>query len=171
MGIPRTCLHIDGQTKYSLCQGYALYLVRPARCGVLWAVETEWNHYRGSVSKAIDAFKPSIEGETATVPRETQQSYPPSRQCSATCRKTGQGILGNAEMGGLTQLAVISRRCSFRLPFVSIDGTRPDSWAFRLFWRSQKWIHSWIVWKDASFFRDDIRQLPERWKKAVANEG
>ena len=32
---------------------------------------------RGSVSNAIDAFEPKIEGETATVPRKTQQRYPP----------------------------------------------------------------------------------------------
>jgi len=27
---------------------------------------------------AIDVFEQSIEGETATVPRETRQSYPPA---------------------------------------------------------------------------------------------
>ena len=121
-----------------ICQGYALHLVGPLRCGVLWSVETEWNYHMGSVSDAIDAFEPSIEGETATVPRETLQSYPPAWQCSNTCRKTGRGILGNAEIGGLTPPAVLSRCCSFRLPFVSIDGTRPGSSAFPFLWRSQK---------------------------------
>ena len=81
------------------------------------------NHDKGSVLNAINAFEPSIEGETAIVPRETQQSYPPAWQSSATCRKTGQDILGNAEMGGLTQPTLLFRRCSFPLPFVSIDGT------------------------------------------------
>ena len=52
--------------------------------------------------------------------------------------KTGQDILGNAEMVGLTPPAVLSRRCSFRLPFVSIDGTLHGSPAFPLLWRSQK---------------------------------
>ena len=54
------------------------------------------------------------------------QSYPPAWQCSATCRKTGQDILGNAEMRSLIPPAVLSRRCFFRLPFLSIDGTRLD---------------------------------------------
>ena len=58
--------------------------------GVLWAVKTESNHHRESVSNAIDAFESSIEGETATVPRDTRQSYHPAWQCLATCRKTGQ---------------------------------------------------------------------------------
>ena len=70
MGNARTCLHVDGQPEYSRCQGYALHLVGPARCSVLWAVETEWNHHRGSVSNVIYAFKPSIEGETVTVPKK-----------------------------------------------------------------------------------------------------
>ena len=101
-------------------------------------IETKWNHHRGAISNAIDAFELSIEGETATVPRKTRQSYPPAWQCSATCCKTGQGILGNAEMGGLTPATVLSRRWSFRLPFVLIDGTRPGSSAFPLLWTSQK---------------------------------
>ena len=43
---------------------YALHFVGPAHCDILWAVKTEWNHHRRSVSKAIDAFEPSIEEET-----------------------------------------------------------------------------------------------------------
>ena len=103
MGNAQACLHVDGQTEYSQCQGYTLNLVGPARCGVLWAVEAEWNHHRRSVYNAIDAFELIIEGETATVPRETRQSYPSAWQCSATSRKTNQDILENAEMGGLTR--------------------------------------------------------------------
>ena len=150
MGNARICFHVDGETEYSRCQGYALHLVGPARCGVIWAIETEWNHHRGSVSNAIDAFEPSIEGETSTVPRETRQSYPPAWQSSAILRKTGQDIVGNTEMGGLTPPAVPSKRCSFRLPFVSINGTRPGSSAFSLLWRSQKIVRFVNRLKDAS---------------------
>ena len=110
-----TWLHVNSQTKYSRCQGYVLHLVGPARFGVLWAVKTEWKHHWGSVSNAIDAFELSIKEEMVTVPRETRQSYPPTWQCSAMCRKSSQDILGNAEMGGLTPPAVLSRPCSFRL--------------------------------------------------------
>ena len=138
MGNARVCLHVDFQTEYSRCQGYALHVLGPARSGVLWAVEIEWNHHRGSVSNAIDTFEPSIEGETATISRETRQSYPQAWQCSATCCKTGQDILGNAEMVGHTPPAALSRCCSFRLPFVSIDGKRPAVSAVPLLWRSQK---------------------------------
>ena len=35
----------------------------------------------------------------------------------------------------------------------------------------QKWIDSWIASKDASFFRDGIRRLPETWEKVVASDG
>ena len=138
MGNAWTCRYVDSQTEYSRWQGYALHLVGPARCGVLWAFETEWNHHRGSVSNAIDAFEPRIEGQTAIVPRETRQNHPPVRQCLATRRKTAQDILGNTEMGGLNPPAVLYRSCSFRLPFVSIDGTRPGSSAFPLLRRNKK---------------------------------
>ena len=104
----------------------------------LWAVEAKYNHHRGSVSNAIDAFEPSIGGETATLPRETWQNYAPAWQCSATCRKTGQSILKNAWMGGLTPPAVFFRRCSFRLPFVLFDGTRSGASAFSPLWMSHK---------------------------------
>ena len=72
---------------------------------------------KGSLLKAIYAFEPRIEGKTSTVPRGTRQIYPPTWQRSATCHNTGQDILGNAEMGSLTLPTVLSRRCSFRLPF------------------------------------------------------
>lgn len=35
----------------------------------------------------------------------------------------------------------------------------------------KNWIDSWIGAKPADFFRDGIRQLPERWEKVVANDG
>ena len=35
----------------------------------------------------------------------------------------------------------------------------------------KKWIDSWTASKDASFFRDSIRKLAERWKKVVVNDG
>ena len=90
------------------------------------------------VSNATDAFEPSIEGEIAIVPRGTRQSYPLAWQCSATCSGTGQDILENAKMGGLTPPSVLPRRCSFRLPFVSINGIRPGSSEFPLLWKIHK---------------------------------
>ena len=42
---------------------------------------------------------------------------------------------------------------------------------FRSYEEVKKWIDSWIASKDASFFRDGIRQLPERWKQVVASNG
>ncbi|UYV75351.1 hypothetical protein LAZ67_12003595 [Cordylochernes scorpioides] len=32
----------------------------------------------------------------------------------------------------------------------------------------KKWIDEWITTKEPAFFRDGIRQLPERWEKVVA---
>ena len=171
MGNARTCFHVDGQTEYLRCQGYALHLVRPARCGVLWAVKTEWNHHRGSVSSAIDAFELSIEDKTTTVPRETRQSYPPAWQCSATCHKTGQAYLETQKWEVLSH------------PLYSPDVAPSDYHLFRSMahglayqhFRSYKevkrWIDSWIASKDASFFRDGMRQLRKRCKKVVASDG
>ena len=35
----------------------------------------------------------------------------------------------------------------------------------------KKWIDSWMVSKDMSFFRRGIRILPERWEKVVSGDG
>ena len=59
-------------------------------------------------------------------------------QRSVQCCKTGNNLLGNAEMGGLTPPTVLSKRCCLRQRFVAIDGTRPGSSAFPLLWRDQK---------------------------------
>ena len=60
----------------------------------------------------------------AKVPRETKQNYSSAFQRPIQCRKISQDILGNAEMGGLTLRALLSRRCSFWLPLIPIDGTQ-----------------------------------------------
>ena len=52
------------------------------------------DRYRTQLMRLGRALKEKM----APVPRETQQSYPPAWQRSATCRKTSQDILGNAEM-------------------------------------------------------------------------
>ena len=59
--------------------------------------DEKWVHYdnpkrRKSWGIPGHAFVVSTERETATVPRETRQSYPPAQQCSVTYRKTGPGI-------------------------------------------------------------------------------
>ena len=53
-------------------------------------------------------------------------------QRSVQCSKIGENLLGNAEMGGLTPPAVLFRRYSLQLSFVSIDGTRLGSSAIPL---------------------------------------
>ena len=42
---------------------------------------------------------------------------------------------------------------------------------FRSYEEIKKWIDSWIASKDASFFRDGIRQFPERCNKVLASDG
>jgi len=32
-------------------------------------------------------------------------------------------------------------------------------------------FENWIASKDESFFRDEIRKLPERWEKVVGSDG
>ena len=73
-----------------------------------------------------------------TLPRRTRRTCSAACQCSTTCLKTVQDLLGNAEIGSLTPPAVLSSRCSFQLLFVSIDGIRHGSLAFPLLCRSQR---------------------------------
>ena len=42
---------------------------------------------------------------------------------------------------------------------------------FRSYEEVKKWIDLWIASKDAPFFRDGIRKLPERWEKVVISDG
>ena len=35
----------------------------------------------------------------------------------------------------------------------------------------EKWLDSCIASKDEHFYRNDIRALPERWAKVIANDG
>ena len=42
---------------------------------------------------------------------------------------------------------------------------------FRSYEEVKQWIDLWIASKEASFFRDGIRQFSERWKKVVADNG
>ena len=130
----RTCFQVAGQTGYSRCQGYVLHLVGPTRCGVLWAVKTEWNYHRRPASYTIHVFELCIDWRRSghSNKRDTTELSSSMTMFGhiSTYRKTGQDILGNAEMGGLTPPAILSRRCSFQLTFVSFDGTRPGSSAF-----------------------------------------
>ncbi|KAG5315309.1 MOS1T transposase, partial [Pseudoatta argentina] len=42
---------------------------------------------------------------------------------------------------------------------------------FHSYEEAQKWIDSWIVSKDMSFFRRGIHVLPERWEKVASSDG
>ena len=53
MGTARSYFYVVGSAEYSRCEGYAVYLVGPGRCYLLWAAETERNHHWGTVSNAI----------------------------------------------------------------------------------------------------------------------
>ena len=118
--------------------------LRKRWCYLLCAVETERNYHWRTVSNAIGAFELSKERKTTTF------------------RKIGQDILGNAEMEGLIPPVVLYRPCSFRLPFFSIDGTRPGSLELPLFWRSQK--------IDKFVDRLKIRIIFSRCKRVVASD-
>ena len=83
-------------------------------------------------------------------------------QRSVQCCNIGENLLGNTEMGGLTPPAVLSRRYSFRLPFVLIDGTWLGSSAFPLLWRSQK--------MDRFVDRLKRRIIFSRWNSKIAWE-
>jgi len=42
---------------------------------------------------------------------------------------------------------------------------------FTSFAEIKNWLQNWIASKDESFFRDEIRKLPERWEKIVGSDG
>ena len=42
---------------------------------------------------------------------------------------------------------------------------------FRSYEDIEKWLDSWLASKDEHLYRNDIRALPERWAKVVANNG
>ena len=42
---------------------------------------------------------------------------------------------------------------------------------FRSYEDIEEWLHSWIASKYEHFCRKDIRALPEKWAKVVANDG
>ena len=64
-------------------------------------------------------------------------------------------------MEGLTPSTVHSRRFYFRLPFFQSMAHGLAHQHFRSYEVVKTWIDSWIVSKDASFFRDGIQQLPK----------
>ena len=80
-------------------------------------------------------------------------------------------IIGNAEMGGFTPPAVLSGRCSFRLLFVSIDGTRPGSSVFPLLWRSQKMDRFVDRLKRRIVFSRWYPTISRKMEKIVASDG
>ena len=79
--------------------------------------------------------------------------------------------LGNAEMGGPTPSAVSPdvAPANYYL-FQSIaHGLAHQN--FHSYDEVKEWIDSWIDSKDALFCWDDIRKLPEKWKKLVSSDG
>ena len=42
---------------------------------------------------------------------------------------------------------------------------------FTSYEEAKNWVDSWIVPKDETFFKRDIRMLPERWWKVVERDG
>ena len=56
MKTARLYFYVVGSAEYSRCEGYAVYLVGPGRCYLLWAAETERNHHWRTVSNEIDVL-------------------------------------------------------------------------------------------------------------------
>ena len=83
-----------------------------------------------AISKRLQAMG-MIQKQENWVPYELRPRDVDSAACQrwAQCCKNDENLLGSTEMGGLTPPAVLPRRCFFRLPFVSINGTRPASLA------------------------------------------
>ena len=148
-------LHVDGQTEYSRCEGYALHLVGPAQCGVLWAVETEWSHHKGI----------GIEQNWCVWANHWRRNGHSTKR-DTTKLSSSRTMLGHRSQERSRHTwkrwngrSYPTRRTLQMLLLPSIKH------------QVKKWIDSWIASKDASFFRDSIQQLPERWKTLVDSDG
>ena len=77
---------------YPWFQVSALHLVVSAGCSLFWVAQAERNHHGRSLSTTIDAFEPKIEGKTAAIRAETQQSDFAVSQRSTTRFKTSENL-------------------------------------------------------------------------------
>jgi len=116
--------------------------------GILWAVKTVWNNHRRSISKAINAFKPNIEKQTAAIQRDKVilQHGNAGPHVAKSIK-----IYLEFEMGSPIPpvCVVFSRHCSLWLSFISINGTRPGWSALTFLWRNQKlcrYMHRFKRW-------------------------
>lgn len=114
-------VHLEGSSRYS----------------VLWAAAT------------VTLFKSSTQRKTPTIHQKTWQNYSFLWQFKTTCCKTSEGNLAGTWIECLTPPALFTRRCSFRLQFVSVDAA---CWAalqmFRRYQKMARWLdrlkRTWI---------------------------
>jgi len=93
------------------------------------------------------------------ISKDTSNS--PALQCSTLCCTDCQNLLGNAEMESPTPPAVLFWYCSFHHLFRSMaHGLAKQH--FHFYEDAKKWVDSWIVSNDVSFFRRGIQMLPEK---------
>ena len=89
-------------------------------------------------------------------------------QRSVQCCQIVENLFGNVKMGGLTPPAIVSRRYSFRLPFVSIDDTRPGISA--LMKKSKNWSIRGMPQKTHRFF-EMVSDSCQKDEEVVASYG
>jgi len=63
------------------------------------------------------------------------------------------------------------RRILRTLLLLITDCSEGTSHRFTSFAEIENWFQNWIASKDESFFRDEIRKLPEKWEKIVGSDG
>jgi len=161
--------------KYSLCQGYGLYLVRSKRCCVLWVVEI-WYYpsdiitgdvYRRQLMRLKGAIK---EKQPEWVNRHSKLifQYDNARPLTPKVVKT---YLNGQDWEVLLHLPYSPdiAPSDYHL-FQTMQSDLTGEW-FTSYESIIIWLDSWIVSKDQDFFRQEIRKLPERWTKVVAADG
>ena len=127
-------LLVNSCLKDRIERGYYIALWSATKCGSTTVIPSAENH-----RECPDTPPRRRPDRTFSVPRLCFAFGDTSSVlCIMNCWNRVKPSQGIGEMGGLTPPAVISRRCSSRLPFISIDGTRPDSSAFPLLWTRQK---------------------------------
>jgi len=140
---------------------------------VLWA-KTVWNNHRRSVSKAINAFKPSIERQTTAI-RETRSII--KWFCSMTMFDSmSQSQSKHIWKRWNGKSYPICRILQTLLPLTIICF---DQWhmawltsTYVLMKKSKIWyMDMWIASTDEQFFRRGIRTLSKKWKNVVASDG
>lgn len=114
---------------------------------------------------------PKPKAKRAVIRAETRQGDFVTRQCSSTCYKTCENLLGSAKMESIAAPVVFTEHSPFRLSLISFDGTWLGCAALPFLYRYQKMgLFLDSLKRRRILFRRGIHLLPERWEEIVVSD-